>query len=104
MSPKLGVLFPGTTYGLLSLGRIANLKTRFFKFFKFCAADANFLKISHRSRKLQGRGLCAPSCAKSARYTAFSRTLRGLGAPSRAKAAPRAEQESPHGRGLALKT
>ena len=104
MLPKLDVLFCGITSSYTIPGRLANLKTRFFEFSKFCAADANFLKISRRSQKLQGRGFCAPRCAKSARYTAFSRTLRGLGAPSRTKAVPRAEQESPHGRGLALKT
>ena len=104
MLPKLVLLFCGTTSSYMVPRRSANLKTRFFEFSKFCAAGANFLKISRRSRKLQGRGFYAPRCAKSARYTAFSRTLRGLGAPSRAKAAPRAEQESPHGRGLALKT
>ena len=104
MLPKLVLLFCGTTSSYTIPGRIANLKTRFFEFSKFCAADAKFLKISRRSRKLQGRGFYAPRCAKSARYTPFSRMLRGLGATSRTKAAPRAEQESPHGRGLALKT
>ena len=102
MLPKLVLLFCGITSSYTIPGRIANLKTRFFEFSKFCAADAKFLKISRRSRKLQGRGFYAPRCAKSARYTAFSRMLRGLGATSRTKAAPRAEQESPHGRGFAL--
>ena len=102
MFPKLDFLFCGITSSYTIPGRIANLKTRFFEFSKFCAAGANFLKISRRSRKLHGRGFYAPRCAKSARYTAFSRTLRGLGATSRTKAAPRAEQESPHRRGLAL--
>ena len=71
MLPKLVLLFCGTTSSYTIPGRIANLKTRFFEFSKFCAADAKFLKISRRSRKLQGRGFYAPRCAKSARYTAF---------------------------------
>ena len=71
MLPKLVLLFCGTTSSYMVPRRSANLKTRFFEFSKFCAAGANFLKISRRSRKLQGRGFYAPRCAKSARYTAF---------------------------------